>query len=98
MSGAGGTFECGTMKVDSSEFVGYFPKMRELAKAGAILTVEDGEKVYEFRLVRNLSPEEQEARNKEWREQLAKGRGRLNLDNFEEDGPIISLEEWGSLA
>jgi len=85
------------MKVNTAEFTGYFHKMRELAKAGEVLTLEDSEKVYEFRAVRDLSPEEREARRKEQQALRERMKGSLLRYDYEE-GPIIPLEEWGSLA
>jgi len=85
------------MKVNTAEFTGYFHKMQERAKAGEVLILEDDEKLYEFRAVRDLSPQEREQQRQEWRERWEKGRGSILHYDYEE-GPIIPLEEWGDLA
>jgi len=85
------------MKVNATEFTGYFHKMRERAKAGETLTLEDSEKVYEFRAVRDLTPQEREARRKERLARFAKTKDSVYHYDYEE-GPIIPLEEWGKLA
>jgi len=85
------------MKVNATEFTGYFHKMRERAKAGEVLTLEDSEKVYEFRAVRDLSPEEREEQKKEWKALRDRMKGAVLRYDYEE-GPIIPLEEWGNLA
>jgi len=85
------------MKVNATTFTGEFHKMRELAKSGEVLTLEDSEKVYEFRAVRDLTPLEREQRRKERAARFSKTRGSVLRYDYEE-GPIIPLEEWGSLA
>jgi len=84
------------MRATLSEFQEKLPEMRDLAAGGDPVIVEAGDQTYEFRLVPKAPipiP-----RFETTAEFINFMKGRLDLSNFEEDGPIIPIEEWGDLA
>jgi len=84
------------MRATLSEFQEKLPEMRDLAARGESVLIEEGNHTYEFRLV----PEAPIPipRFETTAEFINFMKGRLDLSNFEEDGPIIPIEEWGDLA
>jgi len=73
------------MKTTIRSFQRDFPRMRRLAAAGTVITVESKGQLFEFR-----------ARHR-GAGVLGCMSGRAKLDRLSE-GPAIPLEEWGSLA
>jgi len=85
------------MRATLREFQKKLPQMRELADRGEAVIVEEGGHTYQFQRV----PVEGGANSRfkttgEFFEHM-RSLGRLDLSNYEADGPVIPIEDWGEI-
>jgi len=71
--------------------------MRELADKGEAVIVEEGGHTYQFQRVPLASASSSRFKTTGEFFEHMRSLGRLDLSNYEEDGPVIPIEEWGEL-
>jgi len=85
------------MRASLSEFQEKLPQMRELADKGESVIVEDGGRTYQFhRVPVDFSTEPRFKTMGEFFEHM-RSLGTIDSSNYDWDGPVIPIEEWGEL-